>query len=33
MRKTGMRAPRGSNWPSGRLNEPPRPAVVMIRRA
>jgi hypothetical protein len=33
MRKAGMRAPRGSNWPSGRLNEPPRPAVVMIRRA
>ena len=24
---------RGSNWPSGRLNAPPRPGVVAIRRA
>jgi hypothetical protein len=32
MRKSGMRAPRGSNWPSGRLNDPPRPGVVVISR-
>ena len=32
MRTPAMRAPRGSNWPAGRLNEPPRPAVVSIRR-
>jgi hypothetical protein len=32
MRKTGMRAPRGSNWPGGRLHDPPRPGVVSIRR-
>jgi secreted PhoX family phosphatase len=25
-------APRGSNWPSRRLGEPPRPAVVALRR-
>jgi hypothetical protein len=24
--------PIGSNWPSGKINEPPRPAVVTIRR-
>ena len=32
MRTSAMNAPRGSNWPSGRINEPPRPAVVSIRR-
>ncbi len=26
------RIPLGSNWPSGKENQPPRPAVVMIRR-
>jgi secreted PhoX family phosphatase len=24
--------PLGSNWPSGQVNQPPRPAVVAIRR-
>ena len=33
MRTAGMKAPRGSNWPSGRIGDPPRPGVVSIRRA
>ena len=32
VRRTGMPAPRGSNWPSGRIGDPPRPGVVAIRR-
>ena len=32
MRTPAMQAPRGSNWPSGRINEPPRPGVVSIHR-
>jgi secreted PhoX family phosphatase len=32
MRTSAMTAPRGSNWPSGRLGDPPRPGVVAIRR-
>jgi secreted PhoX family phosphatase len=32
MRRPGMRAPRGSNWPEGRLNHAPRPGVVAISR-
>jgi secreted PhoX family phosphatase len=31
-RLDGMAAPRGSNWPSGRVNDPPRPGVVSIQR-
>jgi secreted PhoX family phosphatase len=31
MRTDALREPRGSNWPSGRVNQPPRPAVVSIR--
>jgi secreted PhoX family phosphatase len=31
--RTGvLDGPRGSNWPGGRLNDPPRPGVVSIRR-
>ena len=33
MRTVGMIEPRGSNWPSGRIGDPPRPGVVSIRRA
>ena len=33
MRTDGMIEPRGSNWPSGRIGDPPRPGVVSIRRA
>jgi secreted PhoX family phosphatase len=33
IRTAGMTAPRGSNWPSGRIGDPPRPGVVSIRRA
>ena len=32
MRTAEMSAPRGSNWPSGRVNEPPRPGVVSVHR-
>jgi hypothetical protein len=32
MRTPGMTAPRGSNWPTGRTGDPPRPGVVSIRR-
>jgi hypothetical protein len=32
MRTADMAAPRGSNWPAGRINEPPRPGVVSIHR-
>ena len=32
MRTAGMAAPRGSNWPAGRVSDPPRPGVVSIRR-
>ena len=32
MRTAGMKAPRGSNWPAGRANDPPLPGVVSIRR-
>lgn len=32
MRTAALAAPRGSNWPGGRVNEPPRPGVVSIRR-
>jgi secreted PhoX family phosphatase len=32
IRTAGMRAPRGSNWPNGRLGAPPLPAVVAIHR-
>ncbi len=28
----GQQVPLGSNWPSGQVNQPPRPAVVAIRR-
>ena len=31
MRTDALTPPRGSNWPGGRVNEPPRPAVVSIR--
>jgi secreted PhoX family phosphatase len=31
MRTAVMTPPRGSNWPRGRVNQPPRPAVVSIR--
>lgn len=31
-RLAGMAPPRGSNWPSRKPGEPPRPAVVAIRR-
>ena len=31
MRTSAMNAPRGSNWPDGRMNQPPKPAVVSIR--
>jgi secreted PhoX family phosphatase len=33
VRTAGMRAPRGSNWPSGRVGAPPLPAVVAIHRS
>lgn len=33
VRTAGMPEPRGSNWPGGRLNDPPRPGVVAIFRA
>src|SRR5688572_4151691 len=32
MRTRGTPAPHGSNWPNGRLDAPPRPGVVAIRR-
>jgi secreted PhoX family phosphatase len=32
IRTGAMAEPRGSNWPSGRVNDPPRPGVVAIRR-
>lgn len=32
IRREGMPAPRGSNWPHGRLGAPPQPALVAIRR-
>ena len=32
VRTAAMAAPRGSNWPSRRVGEPPRPGVVSIRR-
>jgi secreted PhoX family phosphatase len=32
VRTAGMKAPRGSNWPTGRAGDPPRPGVVSIRR-
>jgi secreted PhoX family phosphatase len=32
MRTSAMQAPRGSNWPGTQVNQPPRPAVVSIRR-
>jgi len=32
IRTAGMKAPRGSNWPTGRAGDPPRPGVVAIRR-
>ena len=31
MRTSTMKPPRGSNWPIGRVNQPPRPAVVSIQ--
>lgn len=33
IRRAARDAPRGSNWPSGGLGSPPRPAVITIRRA
>lgn len=32
MRTAALAPPRGSNWPSARLNDPPRPGVVAIHR-
>lgn len=32
IRTGAMAEPRGSNWPSRRLNDAPRPGVVSIRR-
>jgi secreted PhoX family phosphatase len=32
IRTGAVAAPKGSNWPGGRLNDPPRPGVVAIRR-
>jgi secreted PhoX family phosphatase len=32
LRTAKMKAPRGSNWPTGRPGDPPRPGVVSIRR-
>jgi secreted PhoX family phosphatase len=32
IRTGAVAAPKGSNWPSGRLNGPPRPGVAAIRR-
>jgi secreted PhoX family phosphatase len=32
IRTASTAAPRGSNWPGGRLGDPPRPGVVAIRR-
>ena len=32
IRGAGVAAPRGSNWPGGRANDPPLPAVVAIRQ-
>jgi secreted PhoX family phosphatase len=32
IRREAAAAPRGSNWPSRRLGEAPRPAVIVIRR-
>lgn len=32
IRGAGVKAPRGSNWPSRRLGDPPLPAVVAIRQ-
>ena len=31
MRTAAVTPPRGSNWPAGRVGQPPRPAVVSIR--
>ena len=31
-RTAALAPPRGSNWPGGRVNDPPRPGVVSIRR-
>jgi secreted PhoX family phosphatase len=31
MRTAAMTPPRVSNWPRGRVDQPPRPAVVSIR--
>jgi len=33
IRRDAAQAPRGSNWPHGRLGAPPQPAVVAIRKA
>jgi secreted PhoX family phosphatase len=33
IRTATMTAPRGSNWPSGRVGDPPLPGVVSIRRS
>jgi secreted PhoX family phosphatase len=32
IRRDAAEAPRGSNWPHGRLGAPPQPAIVAIRR-
>ena len=32
MRTEALTPPKGSNWPTGQVNEPPRPGVVSIRR-
>ena len=32
MRTAALTPPKGSNWPGGRVNDPPRPGVVSIRR-
>jgi uncharacterized protein len=33
IRRDAAQAPRGSNWPHGRIGAPPQPAVVAIRRS
>ena len=33
IRREASAAPRGSNWPSGKLGEPPRPSLVAIRKS
>ncbi len=33
IRRDAAAAPRGSNWPDGRVEVPPRPALISIRRA